>query len=88
MSVVSRASCTVLDSARRRLGSSATDPTSPQYQRVEKPCQVLRERPSLKENWIAISTGSSDQTTYSHVSVARKNGRRVMTCSGWPAGTR
>jgi hypothetical protein len=30
------------------------------YQRSEKPCHELRERPLLKENSIAISTGSSD----------------------------
>src|SRR5690349_24188289 len=45
--VVSSASWTVLDSASRRLGSSATEPVPPQYQRVEKPCHELRERPLL-----------------------------------------
>ncbi|MDF2825072.1 MAG: hypothetical protein K0R68_2480 [Mycobacterium sp.] len=34
--------------------------SSPQYHRNEKPCQSLRDRPSLKENHTAISTGSSD----------------------------
>ena len=53
---------------------------SPQYQRNEKPCQVLRERPTLNENWMAISTGTSDQTMYSHVAVARKIGRRHGSC--------
>ena len=50
-------------SARRRLGSSATEPESPQYHREEKPCQVLRDRPALKENCTATSTGSSDHAT-------------------------
>jgi hypothetical protein len=43
-----------------RLGSSKTDPSMQQYHWVEKPCQVLRERPSLNENWTAMSTGSND----------------------------
>jgi hypothetical protein len=34
---------------------------SPHHQRVEKPCQTLRERPSLKEKTIAARTGISDQ---------------------------
>src|SRR5262245_44910688 len=70
--VVNRASWSVFVSARRRLGSPATEPLSPQYQRVEKPCQALRERPALNENWMATSTGSSDQATYTHVTAARK----------------
>src|SRR5262245_1746721 len=64
--VVSAASSMLLNRARRRLGSAATEPTgSPQYHRVEKPCQELRDRPALNENWMAITTGSSDQITYS-----------------------
>ena len=35
---------------------------SPQYHRIEKPCQMVRDLPSLNENSTAISTGSSDQT--------------------------
>ena len=34
---------------------------SPQYQRVEKPAQTVRDRLSLNENWIAMSTGMIDQ---------------------------
>ena len=47
-------------SASSRLGSSPTDPSAQQYHCVEKPCQVLRDRPSLKENCTAIRTGRSD----------------------------
>ena len=34
---------------------------SPQYHRIEKPCQVVRDLPSLNEKITAMSTGSSDQ---------------------------
>ena len=34
---------------------------SVQNQRSEKPCQVVRERPSLNANRIAIATGTTDQ---------------------------
>ena len=51
---------------------------SPQYQRVENPCQTLRERPSLNENRIAITTGAIAQTMYAHVTTPRKR--------GWPHG--
>ena len=34
---------------------------SPKYQRVENPCQTVRDFPSLNEKMTAISTGSSDQ---------------------------
>src|SRR6201999_4142504 len=40
---------------------------SPHHQRVENPCQTLRERPALNENRIAIATGTSAHTMYSHV---------------------
>src|SRR5215212_5746796 len=60
----------------RRLGSSKTDPSLQQYHWVENPCQVLRDRPSLKENWTAMSTGSSDHKMYSQVTVPRTYGRR------------
>src|SRR5262249_54079300 len=49
------------------LGSSTTEPSLQQYHCSEKPCQVLRDRPSLKENWIAISTGTSDHRMYTQV---------------------
>ena len=51
----------LFSSAFSRLGSSPIEPSAQQYHCSEKPCQVLRERPSLKENCTAISTGSSDQ---------------------------
>ncbi len=44
-------------------GSCSTLPLSPVNQRVEKPCHVVRERPLLKANRIAIPTGISDQRT-------------------------
>ena len=37
--------------------------SSPHHQRNEKPCHVLRERPELNENWMAISTGTIDHST-------------------------
>ena len=53
----------VCSSAVCRLASCHTDRVgSPQYQRNEKPCQLVRDRPSLNENITAISTGSSDHT--------------------------
>ena len=51
----------VCPSASRSASSWSTLPVSPVNQRVEKPCQVVRERPSLNANAIAISTGSTDQ---------------------------
>ena len=57
-------------SASSRLGSSPTDPSAQQYHCVEKPCQVLRDRPSLKENCTAIRTGTRDHRMYSQVTAA------------------
>ena len=34
---------------------------SPVNQRIEKPCQLVRERPALNANRIAIATGTIDQ---------------------------
>ncbi len=49
--------------ALRSVGSWSTELFgSPQYQRVENPCQTLRERPSLNEKRIAMITGTIDQT--------------------------
>src|SRR3954463_16720777 len=56
--------------ARSRLGSSPIDPSAQQYHCVEKPCQTLRDRPSLNENCTAITTGSSDHTMYAQMMVA------------------
>jgi hypothetical protein len=62
-SVVSTPSRSVWIRAVCRVSSCQTERSgSPTYQRSEKPCQLVRERPSLKENAAAISTGSSDQT--------------------------
>jgi hypothetical protein len=53
----------VCSSAVCRLASCQTDRVgSPQYQRNENPCQLVRDLPSLKENITAMSTGSSDHT--------------------------
>jgi hypothetical protein len=38
---------------------------------VEKPCQVLLDRPELKENRTAIATGMIDQRTYPRVTSGR-----------------
>ena len=49
--------------APRRVGSWSTELFgSPHHQRVENPCQTLRERPLLNEKRIAIPTGTIDQT--------------------------
>ena len=45
------------------------------YQRSEKLCHSVRERVELNENWIAISTGTIDQATYSQVNTTRNRGR-------------
>ena len=42
-------------------GSWNTLPVAPVNQRNEKPCHVVRERPPLKANAIAITTGRTDQ---------------------------
>lgn len=57
---------------RIREGSVQTDPSVQQYHCVEKPCHVLRDRPSLNENWMAITMGTIDHRMYSHVTDARK----------------
>ena len=54
MSVCSRAPCSA--------GSWKTLPVAPVNQRNENPCQVVRERPLLNANAIAITTGRTDQT--------------------------
>ena len=61
MSVAMTPSFSVWISAVCRFASCQTDRVaSPQYQRNEKPCQCVRDLPSLKENITAIITGSSD----------------------------
>ena len=57
------ASTSVCLSADCRAGSCSTLRFgSLQNQRSEKPCQLVRERPSLNANRIAITTGTTDQT--------------------------
>ena len=52
------------NSAVCRVSSCHTERSgSPQYQRIEKPCHAVRDRPALNENSTAISTGTSDHTT-------------------------
>ena len=59
----SPASLRLCSIALRSEGSWSTELFgSPHHQRVENPCQTLRERPSLKEKRIAIPTGTIDQT--------------------------
>jgi hypothetical protein len=59
ISIVSAASFELCRTALCRVGSCSTDRSgSLTYQRKEKPCQVLRERPALKENSTAIATGT------------------------------
>ena len=63
MSIVSPARVRLFTIASRSDSSCHSDRSgSPHHQRNEKPCHVLRERPELNENWIAISTGTIDQT--------------------------
>ena len=63
ISVAMTPSFSVCNSAWCSVASCHTDRVgSPQYQRNEKPCHVVRDLPSLNENITAISTGSSDQT--------------------------
>ena len=62
-------------------GLCATLPVgSPVNQRIEKPCQVVRERPSLKAKSTAMATGMIDQMMYAPVRSGRKR--------GWPQGLR
>ena len=77
IAIVSRASTTLFHIACLRSGSWASELVgSSHHQRNEKPCHVLRERPELNENWMAISTGTIAQQMNSHVNVARNTGRR------------
>jgi hypothetical protein len=49
-------------SALCKAGSWKTLPFAPVNQRSEKPCHVVRERPLLKANRTATTTGTIDQT--------------------------
>ena len=61
--VVITPSLSVCNSAVCSAASCHTDLAgSPQYHRNEKPCQLVRDLPSLNENTTAINTGSSDHT--------------------------
>src|SRR5438270_13235374 len=90
MIVVSAARRRVWKRAVWRLGSCHTESTgSLKYQRHEKPCQELRDRPALKENRTAIATGRIDHTRYSHVKPPRylgfRHGSRHGRGLGWAA---
>ena len=62
MIVTSTDSRTVWTTALRRAGLWATEFTgSPQYHRVEKPCQTLWDLPLLNENRTAMAMGTIDQ---------------------------
>ena len=58
--IVIPASTTLLTNAFCRSSLFASDPSSVNHHRNEKPCQLLRLRPSLNENATAISTGTID----------------------------
>src|SRR5215470_10300051 len=60
-----------------RFGSCSTEFTgSAKYQRQEKPCQTLCDRPLLNENSTASATGTRDQIRYSQVKPSRNHGCR------------
>ena len=60
--------------AHRRVVPAPTGSGRPSTTAHEKPCQTLRERPSLNENSIAITTGTIAQTMYSHVTTTSARG--------------
>ena len=77
MMVVRTDSRMVWTTALRSAGSWATELTgSPQYQRVENPCQTLWDLPLLKEKRTAMAMGTMDQSRYSQVKPSRIQGRR------------
>ena len=66
ISMVSPASRRLCTSAVRSSGLYQSDSAAarlPTHHRSEKPCQLVRERPALNENAMAITTGTIDQTT-------------------------
>ena len=46
------------------------------HHRIEKPCQTIRERPSLNEKITAMTTGRMDQSRYAIVMPCRTRGFR------------
>ncbi len=63
MMVTRKASRNVWITALRSCGLLATELTgSPQYHRVEKPCQTLWDLPSLNENRTAMAMGTIDHS--------------------------
>src|SRR5262245_21793525 len=79
ISTVKAASRRLFVSASRRLGSCQTEPIgSCQYQRNEKPCQAVRDRPELNDNWTAMTTGIRVHKMYSQVNAASPYGRRQV----------
>ena len=68
ITIESPASTSECSSADHKVGSLRTLRVgSVQNQRSEKPCEDVRERPSLNAKRIASSTGTSDQATYTQV---------------------
>ena len=76
MSTSAPASLKLCASAWRKLGSFMTESDGSQvYHRSENPDQIVRERVSLNENWMAMMTGTIAQTMYPQVIRTRKRGR-------------
>jgi hypothetical protein len=76
-SILRTASLRLWFNAKRSQGSWSTDSAAsgePAYHQVEKPCQLLRDRPALNENCIAMATGIKDQSTYKAVTKGKKRG--------------
>ena len=80
MTMVTSPRIRLLRTASRSAGSRGSEPPSVHHQRMEKPCQLERLRPRLKEKTMAISTGTIDHTTYSQVMPASTRG----LFHGWP----
>ena len=77
ISIVSPASLSVLPSAVCSSSSCHTDAGSSQYHRIDIDWNAERLLPELNEIRTAISTGTSDHRTYSHV--MRREGSEPTT---------
>ena len=75
ITTVRPASLKLCSSACRSSGSSNTELTFPTYHCVDRPCQVVSERPSLNEKTTAITTGSSVQAMYAIATTHRNRAR-------------
>ncbi len=70
-------SLNVWNIAVRSVGSCQSESNGSWYHhRIEKPCQVLRDRPALNEKITAMITGTIDQNRYPHVIAWRNRGLR------------